>query len=233
MPRKQADLGFPPTPPAAKLGSVEQRLRRDGIWPVIGTDEAGRGPLFGPVVAAAVVLRDGARLPGLDDSKVLSEAAREALEPQIQAASLAWAVAEGDVERIGRDNILQASLWAMRQAIEQVLAQLERDGQPPPMLVLVDGNRAIPGLVVPGQRPVVKGDSLSRAIAAASILAKVARDRQIVALDAVYPGYGLAQHKGYPTKAHVAALERLGPTPQHRRGFAPVDAAWAARNRDG
>ncbi len=233
MPRKQADLGLDLPAAAPKLGSVEQRLRREGLWPVVGTDEAGRGPLFGPVVAAAVVLRDGARLPGLDDSKQLSEAEREALEPQIQAAALAWAVAEGDVARIGRDNILQASLWAMRQAVELVLVQLRDAGHPPPRLVLVDGNRTIPGLVAPGQRAIVKGDALSRAIAAASVLAKVARDRQIVALDATYPGYGLAQHKGYPTRAHLEALDRLGPTPLHRRGFAPVEAAWARRGADG
>ena len=213
-----------------QIGEVEQALRRDGIWPVVGTDEVGRGPLFGPVVAAAVCLRDGARLPGLDDSKKLTEADREALVPKIEAQALAFAVVFASAEVIAERNILGASMLAMRQAVEQVLAQLQTDGASAPRLVLVDGNRAIPGLQA-AQRPIVKGDARSRAIAAASVLAKVARDRHIVALDADYPGYGLAQHKGYPTPVHLEALRRLGPTPEHRRGFGPVDAAWAAQER--
>ncbi|MCB9737699.1 MAG: ribonuclease HII [Deltaproteobacteria bacterium] len=213
-----------------QIGEVEQALRREGIWPVVGTDEVGRGPLFGPVVAAAVCLRDGARLPGLDDSKKLTEADREALVPKIEAQALAYAVVFASAEVIAERNILGASMLAMRQAVEQVLAQLRADGAPAPRLVLVDGNRAIPGLQA-AQRPIIKGDARSRAIAAASILAKVARDRHIVALDADYPGYGLAQHKGYPTPVHLQALRRLGPTPEHRRGFAPVDAAWAAKEQ--
>lgn len=210
-----------------RIGDVERALRRDGVWPLVGTDEVGRGPLFGPVVAAAVCLRDGARLPGLDDSKKLREADREALVPQIHAGALAHAVVFVEADEIARRNILGASMWAMRQAVEQVLEQLRAAELPAPRLVLVDGNRDVPGLRAP-QRPIVKGDARSRAIAAASILAKVARDRHIVALDAVYPGYGLAQHKGYPTAVHLEALRRLGPTPEHRRGFAPVDAAIAA-----
>ncbi len=216
-------------PRRPRVGEVEQALRRDGIWPVVGTDEVGRGPLFGAVVAAAVCLRDGARLPGLDDSKALSEAAREALVPKIRAASLAFAVVEADPERIAIDNILGASMWAMREAVRQVLAALEAAGAPRPALVVVDGNRPI-GRLGCAQRTYVGGDGRSRAIAAASVLAKVHRDAAMVALDAVYPGYGIARHKGYPTREHLEALARLGPTPLHRRGFAPVDAAWRARD---
>ncbi len=211
------------------LGAVEARLLRQGIWPVIGTDEAGRGPLFGPVVAAAVVIEPAAAPIGLHDSKRLTEAEREALLPQIAAAAVAFAVVAADSDRIGRDTILRASLWAMEQAVRAVLAQLEAKGLPRPRLLLVDGNRAIAARGLPPQRTLVKGDARSVAVAAASVLAKVERDRQLVALDAEFPGYGLARHKGYPTPEHLEALRRLGPTSLHRRGFAPVDAAWAQR----
>lgn len=223
-PRRTAPLPLPA--PADRLGAIEDDLRARGIWPVCGTDEAGRGPLCGPVVAAAVVLRDDAVLPGLDDSKALTEAARDALAPRIRDEADAWAVVFAAVERIERDNILQASLWAMTEAVRQVQTALG-GGDRAAKLVLIDGNRPLAGLTT-AQRPVIKGDARVRAIAAASVLAKVARDAHMVELDARYPGYGLARHKGYPTAAHVAALRRLGPTPEHRRGFAPVDAAWAA-----
>lgn len=221
--------------PPARLwvGEIERDCRRRGLWPVIGTDEAGRGPLAGPVVAAAVVLRDGARLPGLDDSKLLSEAAREALVPAIEAGSAAFSVVEADVARIDALNILGASLWAMRQAVGACWAQLQ--AQPSegrvamPALVLVDGNRRIPDLVRPAQRTIVKGDRRSRAIAAASILAKVHRDHLMVALAEVHPGYGFEIHKGYPTPAHLQALDRLGPCAAHRPGFKPVAEALARR----
>ena len=217
-----------------RVGEIETQCRKRGLWPVIGTDEVGRGPLAGPVVAAAVVLKDRARLPGLDDSKLLTEEVREALVPKIQQQALAWSVVEGPVALIDDINILHASLQAMREAVQDVWAQLQKareSGQiatSMPRLVLVDGNKTIPTLQRPGQRAIVKGDQRSRAIAAASVLAKVHRDKLMVALDALHPGYGLAQHKGYPTPQHLAALKELGPTPLHRRSFAPVAAAIAA-----
>ncbi len=216
-----------------QIGEIERSCRAAGLWPVIGTDEVGRGPLAGPVVAAAVVLRDGARLPGLDDSKALTQSRREALVIPIRKGALAWAVVEGSVAKIAELNILGASLWAMQEAVERCWRHLEAQSEdtrgPMPKLLLVDGNRTLPGLVRPGQRAIVKGDSRSRAIAAASILAKVYRDRLMVKLDAQYPGYGLAGHKGYPAPAHLRALNELGPTPIHRAKFAPVAAAIAAR----
>ena len=224
---------FGEAPRRLQIGEIEQACRRAGLWPVIGTDEVGRGPLAGPVVAAAVVLRDGARLPGLDDSKQLNGAQREALVPLIEAGCLARAVVEGSVAQISELNILGASMWAMRQAVQacwrqlEVVPQGERGAMP--ALVLVDGNRPIPGLLRPGQRPIVKGDRRSRAIAAASILAKVYRDRQMVRQALVYPGYGFEVHKGYPTPTHLAALRELGPTAIHRPTFGPVAAALAAR----
>ena len=224
---------FDAPPRCYRIGEIEQACRRAGLWPVIGTDEVGRGPLAGPVVAAAVVLRDGARLPGLDDSKRLNEAQREALVPLIRAGSLAWSVVAGSVAQISELNILGASMWTMREAVQRCWRQLEAQPLssrgPLPMLVLVDGNRPIPGLVRPGQRPVVKGDRRSRAIAAASILAKVHRDRQMIEHATRYPGYGFEVHKGYPTPTHLAALHQLGPTAIHRPTFAPVAAAIAAR----
>lgn len=212
------------------VGEIEAQCRRRGLWPLIGTDEVGRGPLAGPVVAAAVILRDRARLPGLDDSKLLTEDAREALIPKIERHALAFSVVEGPVELIDEINILQASLWAMKTAVESVWQQLlerrETEDIALPMLVLVDGNKTIPKLVRPGQKAIIKGDQRSRAIAAASVLAKVHRDRLMVEMDALLPGYGMARHKGYPTPEHLRALRRLGPTPHHRRSFAPVAAAW-------
>ncbi|WP_339671401.1 ribonuclease HII [Dasania marina] len=177
-----------------------------------GTDEVGRGPLAGDVVAAAVILDPNNPIEGLDDSKKLTEKKREALFPLIQERALSWCVARASVQEIDQINILQASLLAMTRAVEGLAVQPEH--------VLVDGNK-IPQWRYPAEA-VVKGDSRVAAIAAASILAKVTRDREMQAMDAVYPGYGLAGHKGYPTKVHMQALEQLGPTPIHRRSFGPV-----------
>lgn len=181
---------------------------------VAGVDEAGRGPLAGPVCAAAVILDPRRPIAGLDDSKRLSPARRVELEPQIQARSLAWSLAFASAEEIDRLNILQASLLAMGRAVAQL--------DPHPLRVLVDGNRC-PDLECPA-RAIVGGDGLIPAIAAASILAKVARDRLMERLELDYPGYGFARHKGYPTADHRDALVRLGPCPEHRRTFGPVRA---------
>ena len=185
---------------------------------VAGVDEVGRGPLCGAVVTAAVILDPGKPILGLNDSKKLSLTRREALFDEIQEKALAWCVARAEVAEIDRLNILHATMLAMQRAVEGLRIQ--------PRLALIDGNRC-PKLAVPSS-PVVKGDSQVPAIAAASILAKVTRDREMQALDALYPGYGLAGHKGYPTAEHLDALRRLGPTPIHRRSFAPVRDAWHA-----
>lgn len=183
---------------------------------VAGVDEVGRGALFGPVVAAAVVLSPEAatelRALGVRDSKQLSARRRQALVEPIQARAIAYAVAAASVDEIDRLNILGATLLAMRRALEQL--------DPAPDHCLVDGNRPIPALFC-SQETVIQGDRHSIAIAAASILAKVDRDAQILQLAAAYPGYDLAANKGYGTAAHRAALQRLGPTPLHRRSFAP------------
>lgn len=185
---------------------------------VAGVDEVGRGPLCGAVVTAAVILDPGKPILGLNDSKKLSLLRREALFDEIQEKALAWCVARAEVAEIDRLNILHATMLAMQRAVEGLAVQ--------PRLALIDGNRC-PKLAVPSS-PVVKGDSQVPAIAAASILAKVTRDREMQVLDALYPGYGLAGHKGYPTAEHLEALKRLGPTPIHRRSFAPVRDAWLA-----
>lgn len=179
---------------------------------VAGVDEVGRGPLCGPVVTAAVILDPLRPIQGLNDSKKLSEARREVLFDEIQEKALAWCIARAEVEEIDRLNILHATMLAMQRAVEGLSVL--------PRLALIDGNRC-PALSVPSAA-VVQGDASVPAIAAASILAKVSRDREMQALDLVYPGYGLAGHKGYPTPAHLQALESLGPTPIHRRSFAPV-----------
>lgn len=185
---------------------------------VAGVDEVGRGPLCGAVVTAAVILDPGKPILGLNDSKKLPLARREVLFDEIQEKALAWCVARAEVAEIDRLNILHATMLAMQRAVEGLQVQ--------PRLALIDGNRC-PKLAVPSA-PVVKGDSQVPAIAAASILAKVTRDREMQVLDALYPGYGLAGHKGYPTAEHLDALRRLGPTPIHRRSFAPVRDAWHA-----
>jgi ribonuclease HII len=184
---------------------------------VAGVDEVGRGPLAGPVVAAAVILDPSQPIDGLADSKKLSEKRRSQLAEQIRARALAWSLGRAEVEEIDRINILQASLLAMQRAVA-ALAQS-------PELVLVDGNRC-PSLACPAQA-VVRGDALVPAISAASIVAKVSRDLEMVGLDALYPGYGLARHKGYPSRMHLEALARLGASPVHRRSYAPVKRVLA------
>jgi len=179
---------------------------------VAGVDEAGRGPLAGPVVAGAVILDPHNPIDGLQDSKRLTAARRELLYEEIQEKALAWAVASADVGEIDRINILQATMLAMQRAVEAL--------QPTAQHALIDGNRC-PLLACPAQA-IVKGDSRVAAISAASIMAKVTRDREMLSLDLQYPGYGLARHKGYPSKAHIEALENLGVTPIHRRSYAPV-----------
>lgn len=181
---------------------------------VAGVDEVGRGPLCGAVVTAAVILDPARPILGLNDSKKLSEARRESLFDEIREKALAWYIARAEVEEIDRLNILHATMLAMQRAVEGLSVT--------PRLALIDGNRC-PKLSVPSA-PVVKGDSQVPAIAAASILAKVSRDREMAELDLRYPGYGMAGHKGYPTAVHLEALRRLGPTPVHRRSFAPVRA---------
>ena len=184
-----------------------------------GVDEVGRGPLCGDVVAAAVILDPAQPVAGLNDSKKLTEKRRETLFDEICTKALAYCVARASVEEIDQLNILHASMLAMTRAVEG----LQRQGQTvTPELVLVDGNR-LPRWSYQAQA-IVKGDSKVAAIAAASILAKVVRDREMCELDACYPGYGLAAHKGYPTKAHLEALRTLGVTPIHRRSYAPVKA---------
>lgn len=181
---------------------------------IAGVDEVGRGPLCGAVVTAAVILDPTRPIEGLNDSKKLTEARREALFPLIQERALAWCIARAEVEEIDQLNILHATMLAMQRAVAGLAVIPDR--------VLIDGNRC-PPLPMPAE-PVVKGDSLVPAIAAASILAKVARDREMCELDRQYPGYGLAGHKGYPTPVHLQALRELGATPIHRRSFAPVRA---------
>jgi ribonuclease HII len=195
---------------AMDIGRTPIEEGADGL--VAGVDEVGRGPLAGPVVAAAVILDPQRPLVGLADSKKLSEKRREALAAEIRARALAWSLGRAEVEEIDRLNILQASLLAMRRAVEAL--------DPAARLALVDGNRC-PQLSCAAQA-VVGGDARVPCISAASILAKVARDAEMAELDQRYPGYGLAGHKGYPTKAHLLALGTLGVSPIHRRSFRPV-----------
>lgn len=182
--------------------------------PVCGVDEAGRGPWAGPVAAGAVILNAGDLPFGIDDSKVLTAERREALEIEIKARALAWGVGFASVEEIAELNILHATGLAMCRAIEAMAIN--------PVAALVDGNYRfkLPCDV----QTVVGGDGLSLSIAAASILAKTARDRLMIAMDTEYPGYGFASHKGYNAPAHQAALKALGPCPAHRRGWAPIRA---------
>lgn len=182
---------------------------------VAGADEVGRGPLCGPVVTAAVILNPSKPIIGLNDSKKLSEKKREALFEEIKANALAWSIARAEVTEIDQLNILHATMLAMKRAVESLPIV--------PKLALIDGNRC-PNLNIPCSA-VIKGDATIPAIAAASILAKVSRDREMVELDRQYPGYGIAAHKGYPTSVHLAALQRLGPTAIHRHSFAPVRLA--------
>jgi len=178
-----------------------------------GTDEAGRGPLVGNVVAAAVILDPERHIDGLDDSKKLTAKRREALYDQIMSQALACAVVSVSPQQIDQMNILQASLYAMRTAAERL--------DPRPDHVFVDGNKTLPACFC-NTTAIIKGDSRVAEISAASILAKVERDRQMIALHEQYPQYGFDGHKGYPTKAHFAALAEHGPCPEHRRSFGPV-----------
>jgi ribonuclease HII len=184
---------------------------------VCGVDEAGRGPLCGSVVAAAVILDPARPIPGLTDSKKLSATRRQRLAAEIRAHAIAWSVAEASVEEIDRLNILHATMLAMRRAVEGLT--------PAPVRALVDGNRS-PELSIPVEA-IVKGDALVEAISAASILAKTVRDEAMVSLDARFPAYGFARHKGYPTAEHLDALRRHGVLECHRRSFGPVRALLA------
>ncbi|SFX62914.1 RNase HII [Pseudomonas sp. NFPP02] len=186
---------------------------------VAGVDEVGRGPLCGAVVTAAVILDPNRPILGLNDSKKLTEARREKLYDEICEKALSWHIARAEVEEIDELNILHATMLAMQRAVEGLHI--------PPKMAMIDGNRC-PKLTMPSEA-VVKGDSKVPAIAAASILAKVSRDREMAAFELIYPGYGIGGHKGYPTPVHLEALARLGPTPIHRRSFAPVRQAYEAR----
>jgi ribonuclease HII len=204
-------VGFATLPP--------HKLRRwPGVADVAGVDEAGCAPLAGPVVVAAVILDPACRINGLDDSKLLPEATREKLYARIAARALAWSVVAVGVEEIDRINIFHARMAGMVRALER-LAWV-------PRFALIDGNHLPRSLPCPA-RALVDGDALAPSISAASIIAKVTRDRIMREMDARWPGYGFAQHKGYPTPSHREALQRLGPCPEHRRSFAPVRAVCA------
>lgn len=187
----------------------EEKHYSEGFTAICGCDEAGRGPLCGPVVAAAVILPRGLEIDGLNDSKKLSEKKREALFEVIKEKAIAYAIAEASPEEIDEINILNASMLAMRRAVEAL--PLHAD------FALIDGNCSR-GFDIPTET-VVKGDAKSYSIAAASILAKVTRDRQCIELDAAYPQYGIAKHKGYPTKDHMDAVKKYGPAPIYRKSF--------------
>lgn len=187
----------------------EEKLYAEGYSAVCGCDEAGRGPLCGPVVAAAVILPKGLVIEGLNDSKKLTEKKREALFDIIKEKAIAYAIAEASPEEIDDINILNASMLAMRRAVEALPS--------PADFALIDGNCSR-GFKIPTET-VVKGDAKSYSIAAASILAKVTRDRQCIELDKEYPEYGIAKHKGYPTKDHMDAVRRYGPAPIYRKSF--------------
>jgi len=197
----------------------ERAARQQGWTRIAGIDEAGRGALFGPVVAAAVILNPKRRIVGLDDSKKLTPERRAELAPRIREHALAWAVAEVDAQRIDAWNIYQASRQAMTAALQQLSI--------PPDYLLID---AMELDVLVEQKSLIKGDARSVSIAAASILAKTHRDMRMAEWDAVYPQYGLARHKGYATADHLEALRVHGPSPLHRQSFAPVrdSGCWAA-----
>jgi ribonuclease HII len=192
---------------------ADRRLSRTLSGLVAGVDEAGRGPLAGPVMVAAVILDPARPIRGLDDSKALSAKQREKLDARIRERALAYSIVAVDVDEIDRINILQASLVGMTRALH-MLARM-------PDFALIDGNMLPRELPCPGHA-IVDGDALEPAISAASILAKVARDRLMADLDMQHPGYGFARHKGYPTAEHFAAIERLGPCVHHRRSFMPI-----------
>lgn len=185
---------------------------------VAGVDEVGRGPLAGPVVAAAVILDVNNPIEGLMDSKKITEKRREILADEIKEKAISWAISRVDVDEIDQINILQASLRAMTLAVSELNQQ--------PDFVMIDGNR-IPADLTISAEAVVKGDDRVACISAASIIAKVARDHEMIEMDTIYPGYGLAKHKGYPTKVHIEALQKLGVTKIHRRTFGPVKKVLA------
>ena len=189
--------------------SIEQELHGEGFTFVCGVDEAGRGPLCGPVFAAACILPDGLYIEGLNDSKKLTEKKREKLFDIIKKEAVAYSIASADVEEINEMNILEADLLAMRRAIDGLGVKAD--------FAIIDGNIAR-DFQIPA-RAVVKGDSKSMSIAAASVLAKVARDRLCLELDREFPQYGIAKHKGYGTKEHKEALRKYGPSPIHRKKF--------------
>lgn len=195
------------------MWQFENEAAAGGLTPVCGCDEAGAGPLAGPVYAAAVILPLGLEIPGLNDSKQLTEKQREALFPVIQERAVAWAVARVEAEEIDKTDILSARMKAMQLAMDALSVR--------PAFALIDGNRdkGKHFMIAAPHRCIIKGDSRSASIAAASILAKVSRDRYMTQLDGQYPGYGFAKHKGYGTKAHYAALDALGPCPAHRKTF--------------
>lgn len=195
-----------------KLLRFETGLWAAGVMRVAGVDEAGMSPLAGPVAAAAVMFTPGSRIPGIDDSKKLDAAARDRLAAEIKGAALAYSVGFAEVDEIDTINIYWAGILAMRRAVEGLSLS--------PQHLLIDARR-IRDVAIP-QQPIVKGDCKSLSIAAASILAKTARDALMQRLDERYPGYGFASHKGYPVREHRLALKRLGVSPIHRRSFAPV-----------
>ena len=211
----QLPLQLKAVPAVLKQGEIERWARKAQLCPLLGVDEAGRGPLAGPVVAAAVSLHGSRRILGLDDSKKLSEARRELLFDKIIARATAFGVGIVDAETIDRIGILPATFLAMRKAIDEAL-----ENHFCPALIAVDGNLTIPGVSWP-QKAIVKGDGRSRNIAAASILAKVTRDRMMLEYHAEFPQYGFDRHKGYGTKLHLAAIRSEGACSIHRLSFKP------------
>ena len=210
-------------PEPADLWELENALHAEGLTLICGVDEAGRGPLAGPVCAAAVILPQGFLPKGLNDSKKLTEKKREALFPVIQENAVSWSVAFGTVEEIERLNILQATFLAMNRAIAAL--------NPQPEFALIDGNRNRE-ILVPS-RAVVGGDGRCASVAAASVLAKVTRDRLMLELAQQYPQYGFEAHKGYGTRAHYEALRRYGPCPVHRLSFLKSAGYGSAERADG
>lgn len=195
-----------------KLLRYESALWKSGVQLVAGIDEAGMSPLAGPVCAAAVVFAPDARVPGVDDSKKLDAATRKRLATEIKSSAIAWSVGFAEVDEIDTINIYHAGLLAMRRAVEGLASR--------PDHLLIDARR-LRQVAIP-QQNIVHGDCKSLTIAAASILAKTSRDALMIELDAIYPGYGFSQHKGYPVRQHLAMLEQLGASPIHRKSFAPV-----------
>ena len=201
------------------LWRAERELRNQGFLRIAGVDEAGRGSIAGPVVAAAAIFDGSCHLPGLADSKLVKPADRERLFDLIHRKAVCVGVGIADARMVDRLNVLKATHFAMSEAIRQL--------EPRPDLLIVDG-RGLPGAALP-QRAIVGGDRTCASIAAASIVAKVVRDRMMVELDETYPGYAFGRHKGYGTRVHLQRLMELGPTPEHRRSFAPVRAARQGR----